>query len=48
MYANNIGSYKAFLKSGFLDEGLAKNHFIHNTTFVDKIIMGIENPNFTL
>jgi len=39
MYANNIGSYKAFIKAGFKEVGILKEHRIFNGEYVDQIIV---------
>ena len=39
MYANNIGSYKAFIKAGFKEVGTLKEHRIFNGEYVDQIIV---------
>lgn len=40
-YSNNLGSAKAFLKAGFLQEGLLKSQVISNGTRSDVILFGL-------
>lgn len=44
IYANNTGSEKAFLKAGFKQEGLLKQHYCFENTYIDAGIYGIINP----
>lgn len=45
MYANNIGSYKAFLKADFTKAGVYKKHrFFKKSMIVDEILMEKLNP----
>jgi len=37
MYANNVGSFKAFLKNGFREVGIFKKHVLYEGEFVDVI-----------
>lgn len=39
IYANNKGSYKAFLKCGYSDAGRLRKHRKFNKTYVDEIIV---------
>lgn len=39
IYANNIGSYKAFIKCGYSEIGRMKRHYISRGGYVDKIIV---------
>lgn len=41
IYANNIGSVKAFKKAGFLEEGLQKEHRFCRGAYVDEVLLGI-------
>jgi RimJ/RimL family protein N-acetyltransferase len=43
VYSNNIGSIKAFLKSGFEEEGTLKSMRLSNGVYVDEKIFGIIN-----
>ncbi|MBU0671655.1 MAG: GNAT family N-acetyltransferase [Candidatus Margulisbacteria bacterium] len=44
-YADNIGSAKAFLKVGFVEEARLASHFRRNDDkYVDKICLGMINP----
>ncbi|MGI0056051.1 MAG: GNAT family N-acetyltransferase [Nitrosarchaeum sp.] len=45
IYEENIGSLKAFLKSGFEIEGLRKEQFRFNGKYVGQIIVGKINKN---
>lgn len=40
MYSENIGSYKAFIKAGFSQEGLLKSHFLTAGHYSDTILLG--------
>ncbi len=42
-YADNVGSAKIFLKSGYEQEGLRKEKFYCNGKYVDELIFGIVN-----
>jgi [ribosomal protein S5]-alanine N-acetyltransferase len=46
MYANNMGSIKAYTKSGWIIEGKLQNHFIENGKFVDYVLVSCFNPCF--
>ncbi|MDI3549609.1 MAG: hypothetical protein PWQ15_711 [Methanobacterium sp.] len=39
IYSNNIGSYKAFLKSGYQEVGRLKKHHRYQNTYVDQILV---------
>jgi ribosomal-protein-alanine N-acetyltransferase len=39
IYADNIGSYKAFIKAGYEDAGRLRNHRISNGVYVDEILV---------
>lgn len=41
VYANNIGSIKAFRKAGFTVEGTRKSQYIHKGVYVDSVLLGI-------
>jgi len=41
VYANNIGSIKAFKKAGFSIEGVRKKHYLYKGNYIDATIMGI-------
>ncbi len=41
IYANNIGSIKAFKKAGFLEEGRQKEHRFCHAAYVDDVLLGI-------
>ena len=41
MYANNVGSIKAFKKANFFKEGLLKEHCFCRGSYVDKVLLGI-------
>lgn len=43
-YANNAGSERAFLKAGFVVEGVRKRHFLCDGVFVDTQLLGKINP----
>ncbi len=40
VYANNIGSIKAFKKAGFLIEGRRKRQYLYNRKYVDAVLLG--------
>lgn len=42
-YGNNIGSQKAFMKAGFVVEGVRKNHFFCDGSYVDYVLLGVIN-----
>jgi [ribosomal protein S5]-alanine N-acetyltransferase len=39
IYSNNIGSYKAFIKSGYSEVGILEKHHTYKGTYVDQIIV---------
>ena len=41
VYANNIGSVRAFKKAGFCEEGLRKKHRFYKDAYVDEVLLGI-------
>ena len=41
IYANNIGSLKAFKKAGFLTEGRLKKQYVYNSSYVDAVLLGV-------
>ena len=43
-YANNEGSAKAFIKAGFTDEGRLKSQYYCDGGYVDRICLGVINP----
>ena len=43
-YAPNIGSIKAFLKNGYLEEGRQISQYFCNGKYVDVILLGKVNP----
>lgn len=45
-YSNNNGSEKAFVKAGYIVEGIRKNHFFCDGIYVDYILLGLINPNY--
>src|SRR5262245_42900701 len=40
IYASNLGSHRAFLASGFVEEGLRRNHYRFDGRWEDAILMG--------
>jgi len=40
IYANNVGSIKAFKKAGFREEGLRKKHRFCGGEYVDEVLLG--------
>lgn len=40
MYSENRGSFQAFIKNGFMQEGLLKHHLWIDSRFTDKILLG--------
>ena len=42
-YSNNIGSIRAFKKSGFSVEGVRKKQYLYNGGYVDAVILGCKN-----
>ncbi len=39
LYANNIGSYKAFIKAGYEKVGTLKNHRFYKGSYIDEILL---------
>jgi len=39
IYVNNIGSYKAFIKSGYREAGVLKSHRLYKGAYVDEYLM---------
>lgn len=39
MYVNNIGSYKAFIKAGYTEVGVFKNHVFFKGKYIDQYIV---------
>ncbi|MBF0524438.1 MAG: GNAT family N-acetyltransferase [Deltaproteobacteria bacterium] len=46
IYANNVGSVKAFVKAGFSLECRLEQRRLHKGQFVDEVLMGCRNPDF--
>lgn len=44
MYANNVGSIKAFKKANFFKEGILKGHCFCNGSYVDEVLLGVIRP----
>jgi len=42
LYDANIGSFRAFLKAGWKQQGLRKNRCLHQDQYTDEILMGID------
>lgn len=40
-YAPNVGSLRAFLKAGFVQEGLRKNRYFCDGQYVDEVLLGV-------
>ncbi len=45
VYSNNVGSLRAFTKSGFATEGIIKKKYLFDGEFMDEIIFGIINTS---
>lgn len=43
-YATNMGSARAFLKAGWVEEGRRKSYFYSAGKYVDEILLGIVSP----
>lgn len=43
-YASNVGSARAFLKAGFVQEGLRRKHVMDRSVWEDVIELGLINP----
>lgn len=46
IYANNIGSIKAFEKAGFIKEGCERAKYLINNEWIDSYLYGIINENY--
>ena len=46
MYYDNIPSLKAYLRAGWVIEGVLKDHYIHHEKSQDRILVACFNPNF--
>ncbi len=44
MFKDNIGSVKAYLKTGWIIEGILKNQYIHDEKEQDRILVACFNP----
>lgn len=44
-YAPNVGSMKAFLNNGYVEEGVKKSQYLCNGVYVDDIMFGKVNPH---
>ena len=44
MFKENIGSVKAYLKTGWIIEGVLKNQYVHNESEQDRILVACFNP----
>lgn len=40
-YANNLGSFNAFKKAGFKEEGVRKSHYSYKGNYVDAYVLGL-------
>lgn len=38
-YENNVGSIRAFIKAGFIEEGRRKKQFLHKGNYVDHVLL---------
>lgn len=45
-YATNVASAKAFLKAGFVREGVRRSHVCFDGKYVDLLLFGVINPRF--
>lgn len=45
-YATNLGSAKAFLRAGFIQEGVRRSHVFFHGKYVDLLLFGVMNPRF--
>lgn len=45
-YSNNKASEKAFVKAGYVVEGVRKSHFYCDGSYVDYVLLAITNANF--
>jgi len=48
MYDNNIGSIKAYMKAGWIIEGVLPNHYIHHGKLRHRVCVSCYNPKFKL
>ena len=46
MYSDNIGSYKSYIKAGFVEEARLKGQYILNGKVMDRICVGCFNPKY--
>ncbi|WP_226389024.1 GNAT family N-acetyltransferase [Penaeicola halotolerans] len=46
IYASNIASIKAFIRSGWVVEGVLKGHYWNNGKNEDRILVGCFNPKY--
>lgn len=47
-YSPNLGSIRSFEKNGFSHEGLLKNHFYSNGSYVDGVLLGLSYEDYKL
>lgn len=45
MYKNNIGSVKAYLRAGWVIEGVLRNHYVFDGEEQDRILVSCFNPS---
>lgn len=45
-YAENKGSAQAFIKNGYREEGLLKEHFFSNGRYTDAVVLGITHAEW--
>ena len=46
MYEPNVGSYRAFIKAGYQDEGRRVSHYSFDSGRVDLLLTGLTSENF--
>ena len=46
IYADNIGSIKAYCKAGWIIEGVIKGRYLVNGKQMDQVLVSCNNPNF--
>jgi RimJ/RimL family protein N-acetyltransferase len=46
MFATNLGSYKAYLRAGWVEEGRLTGHYLVDNQPVDRILVACFNPIF--
>jgi len=46
IYSDNIGSFKAYTKAGWIKEGVLFNHYFDGKKFQDRILVSCFNPNY--